>query len=222
MRRMILNLHGIGSPGRPLEDGEAPYWVTEALYKETVALADHLRGQVEVSFTFDDGNASDLFIGADILSSHGFVGTFFVLSSRIGQPGSLCAADLQRLLEMGHYIGSHGADHVDWTKLDQAGKKREFSEARQKISDITGTAVDQAAVPFGRYDRNVLKALHQERYRAIYSSDKGAWRPGHMPIPRTSLTADMTVDGIRALLQEAPSLQRRLKRELRLAIKKRI
>lgn len=222
MRRLILNLHGIGTPGRSLETGEAPYWVSETLYRDTVALAAKLRDQVDIRFTFDDGNASDLEIGAEALSEHGFVGTFFVLSSRIDQPGSLSAADLLQLQKMGHQIGSHGADHVDWTALDAAGQKREFSTARQRLSEITGSTVDQAAIPFGRYNRRVLQALKQDGFQGIYSSDKGDWHPRHCPTPRTSLTGDMTIETITRMLTQPDALKVRLKRRLSMAIKKRI
>lgn len=222
MRRLILNLHGIGTPTRTLEPGEAPYWVSETLYRGTVALAAKLRDQVEIRFTFDDGNASDLKIGAEALSEHGFVGTFFVLSSRIDQPGSLSAADLLQLRKMGHQIGSHGADHVDWTALDAAGQRREFSTARQILSEITGTAVDQAAIPFGRYNRSVLRALKQEGFQAIYSSDKGDWHPHHCPTPRTSLTEEMTIETITRMLTQSDAFKVRLKRRLSMTIKKRI
>src|SRR5699024_2185059 len=97
-------------PGRPLEPGEAPYWVGADRFREIVGLIRAAPRRVGI--TFDDGNASDLAICAPILAREGLGARIFVLAGRIGTPGSLSAADLGRLQEMGFEIGTHGHDHV--------------------------------------------------------------------------------------------------------------
>ena len=63
MRQVILCFHGIGVPQRELEPGEAPYWVSEDLFHEAVEGVAAAAGKVDVRFTFDDENASDVEIG---------------------------------------------------------------------------------------------------------------------------------------------------------------
>lgn len=126
MRQVIVNFHGLGTPERTLEAGEANYWVSPDLFAQTLDLADRLRTQVSTTFTFDDGNLSDLTIGAEALARYGIKAQFFILSARVDQPGSLARSDIQQLQKMGHSIGTHGADHVDWKALDGIGMVREL------------------------------------------------------------------------------------------------
>lgn len=220
LRRVILNFHGLGTPARHLEPGEAPYWVTPEVFAGTLALASRHKARIETHITFDDGNASDLEIAAPLLAEQGLTAQFFVLSSRIGQPGSLSAEDIRALQAAGHGIGTHGADHVDWKALDDAGRAAEMDRAREVIADVTGAPVDAAAIPFGRYDAGVLRALKARGYARIYSSDGGAWRNDRAPIPRTSPRADMTLDDIEAVMLGREPMLKGLRRGLARAVKR--
>lgn len=221
MRHVILNFHGLGTPVRTLEKGEAAYWVSEDTFAHTLALADSLSPDIETHFTFDDGNLSDFEIAAPLLAAQGRTAQFFVLSDRIGQPGSLSVSAIRSLQEAGHSIGSHGAAHVDWKTLDAAGQAREMDAARAIIAEITGTPVTAAAIPFGRYDKGVLTALRTRGYTHVYSSDGGAWRNDHAPIPRTSPRSDMTLADIEAVLVGREGLAKRARRHLARAVKRR-
>lgn len=214
MSRACLNFHGIGTPGRDLEPGEAPYWITEAAYGDILKAAEAARGAVEITYTFDDGNASDLLIGAEGLARHGAKATFFVLSDRLDQPGSLSGADLRALVAAGHRIGLHGAAHVDWRSLDAAGEAREYDTARARLQEAAGAPVTEAAIPFGAYNARVLAALKQRGFTAVWSSDQGRYRNGDWPRPRTSVTETTTGADVTRWLTETPPLLRRLRRRL--------
>lgn len=220
MRQVYLNFHGIGLPQRTLEPGEARYWIPADLFAETLHLAAHVRDKAAVRFTFDDGNISDLLIGADQLTKYNITAKFFVLSSRIGHPGSLGISDILELRKMGHEIGSHGADHVDWASLDERGRMREFDEAPARIAKILNTPVTSVAIPFGRYNGRVLSELRKRGHSEVFSSDGGAWHEGQFPIPRTSITSDMTPDHIENLLVKSGPLKQRLRRKIAMSVKK--
>lgn len=201
MRQVILNFHGLGVPARILELGEASYWVAPEFFEEVLVLAGRYKDRVHTGFTFDDGNLSDLEIAAPALARHGRTATFFVLADRIGQQGSLGAADIRALATDGHRIGTHGAGHVDWSTGDPATLERELgAHTREAISAAAGAPVTQAAIPFGRYNSAVLRALAARGYDRVYSSDGGAWRAGQRPVPRTSPQAEMTLADIEDVL----------------------
>ncbi len=212
MRQVILNIHGIGIPGRPLEKGEQPYWIRSEQFSEILDLCKSLSDRVNVNFTFDDGNASDLAIGADLLAGHGIKAAFFVLADRIGTPGSLSETDIAALLSMGHEIGSHGAAHLDWTMLDDAGLGRELDEARRHIENVAGRRILAAGIPFGQYNARVLRELRLRRYDRVYSSDGGPWRTGQFPIPRSSVRGAMSLPEIEAILLGQESFTSSLRR----------
>jgi peptidoglycan/xylan/chitin deacetylase (PgdA/CDA1 family) len=216
---VILNFHGVGTPGRALEPGEAPYWIDADRF---AAIVDLIRAAPagRVGITFDDGNASDLAICAPLLARHGLGARIFVLAGRIGAQGSLSAADLRALVRMGFGIGSHGHDHLDWRGLDGPGEVRELVTARAAIAAACGRPVADVAVPFGRYDRGVLARLRRHGYERVYTSDGGAvggragsWAAGGgFVVPRTSVRADMGLDEIRRILLGREPAARRLRR----------
>jgi len=220
-RRVILNLHGLGRPPQALPEGEARYWVAPELLAAAIAAAAERAGRIETGFTFDDGNLSDLTIGAPMLAEAGHRATVFVLADRIGAPHYLSAEDIRALIAMGHRIGSHGAAHLDWTGCDDAGLRRELITARKVIETAAGQAVTEAAIPFGRYDARVLRALRAAGYARVYSSDGGPADACDWPVPRSSLTAGMTPADIAALIDGHEPLARRLRRRLAMAIKRR-
>ncbi len=222
MRQVIINFHGIGQPLRLQEPGEAAYWVSEEMFHDIVALAAELRKGVDTQFTFDDGNLSDLTIAAEPLAAAGYSAEVFVLSARIDTPGSLGVDDIRRLMSIGHQIGTHGANHVDWTGLDAAGETREFVEARDRLAGICGHAITSAAIPFGRYNARVLRTLRVHGYDRVLSSDGGGWTAGQSPIPRTSMRHNMTIDDVRNLLLGIEPRSRKIHRRLSMAIKRRV
>lgn len=220
MKQVILNFHGIGQPGRTLEPGEDVYWITQEFFESVLGLAHALKGSVHTGFTFDDGNYSDLAIGAEGLARYGLKGHFFVLASRIGEVGSLNVADIRTLQAAGHEIGSHGADHVDWRAADTTVLSRELDDARQIIEEAVQGPVRAAAIPFGRYNARVLRALRAFRYDRVYSSDGGFWGEGQFPIPRTSIKSSMRLGDIETILLGRESPQRRLRRALSMTAKR--
>lgn len=187
----IFNLcfHGIGEPGRALEPGEARYWVSAARYAE---MLDAVQERDDVRISFDDGNASDVEFGLPGLVRRGLRATFFVLAGRIDQPGSLSSGQLGELVGAGMTVGTHGMRHRSWRGLDEAARTEEWVQARDRIAQVIGQPVTQAALPLGQYDRNVLRGLRGCGYRQVHTSDRMSARPGSWLQPRFSARAEDT------------------------------
>lgn len=222
MRTVILNLHGLGSPRPELPLEEHPYWISPAFLGETLERVRQYQDRVHTVFTADDGNLSDLEIAAPALNAAGISATFFVLTKRIGQAHYLDQKDIKTLLDMGHKIGSHGADHVDWSSMSSDTAQQEIAGAKAVLDQIVPTPVTAAAIPFGRYNGTVLKQLKAAGFTQAYSSDGGAVGGQRWPIPRSSLRADMTVQDIESILLGQEPLKTKLRRRLATAVKKRI
>jgi peptidoglycan/xylan/chitin deacetylase (PgdA/CDA1 family) len=219
-RTVILNFHGIGTPSRPLEPGEERFWIGRDAYRAILDVVVAAVGGPAVRITFDDGNRSDIEIGAPELAARGLTATFFALAGRLGAPGSLAAGDLRELAAAGHRIGTHGYDHVDWRRLDAAGAAREFDAAPELLAEAVGRPIDEAAVPFGRYDRRVLNALSARGIAAVYTSDRGMVRGAPWIRPRNCVRADTGPDAVRAILAGRESAARRVRRALGVARKR--
>lgn len=174
-RTQVLTFHGIGEPVVPISPDAQRYFVSPEVYRRTIAGLTGLeqRHGVRMEVTFDDGNLSDFTIGLPALVEAGRSGRFFVLAGRIGETGYLSAEQIREIHSAGSTIGCHGQDHVDWRKLDEAGFQRELVDARRKIEDMLGAPVTKAAIPFGAFDRQVLRKLREAGYSRIYTSNFG-------------------------------------------------
>ena len=217
---VVLNFHGIGDPERPLEPGEARYWVASAQFEAVLDRVAAHPGRHRLRVTFDDGNRSDRTIALPALAARGLTAGFFVLSGRIGRPGSLDEADIAALRAAGMEVGSHGVAHRDWSALDPAALTAELEGSKARLEAVCGTPVSSAAIPFGRYDAAVLTALRAAGYTTAYSSDGGTMRPGDFPRPRTSVQGAMTPAQIDAILTGRLAPARRLRRALGMARKR--
>ncbi|MFC4908599.1 polysaccharide deacetylase family protein [Actinomadura gamaensis] len=209
MRAVInLTVHGIGSrTGRTLEPDEGATWVDVERFEQVL---DAVAGRPDVRLTFDDGNASDLDTALPRLLERGLTAEFHVLAGRLGEPGRLTADGVRELAKSGMTIGSHGWAHRDWRRLTAAQVTEEHVHAHRVLEDITGEPVTRVAVPFGSYDRHVLRRLRRAAVARVYTSDGGPARPDAWLQPRTSLRHDLDDAWIaRVLAPSAPALRLR-------------
>jgi peptidoglycan/xylan/chitin deacetylase (PgdA/CDA1 family) len=206
---LILTVHGIGRAPRPLDAGEDRTWVTVEQFEQVL---DAVVGRTDVRLTFDDGNASDVEIGLSRLLERGLSAEFFVLAGLLGEPGRLDAADVRKLHEAGMRVGSHGWAHRDWRRIDPSMHAQEFRDSRRALGELTGRSVSRVAIPFGSYDRHVLRHLRRTGVTRAYTSDGGRARPDSWLQARTSLHADIGPEWIRSVLDGRPSRSLRARR----------
>jgi peptidoglycan/xylan/chitin deacetylase (PgdA/CDA1 family) len=202
---MITNLcfHGIGVCTQEREDGEARYWITSDVLRGILDLA-HDRPDIKLSF--DDGNRSDADVALPALRERNLSATFFALAGRLQDPASLSPADLRELRNKGMGIGTHGWSHIPWRGLSHDDARREFVDAREALSEVSGGEILDAALPLGRYDRRLLSQLRDASYRTVFTSDRFRARSGSWLQARYSVTASDTVDTVRAVLTSRASV----------------
>jgi len=103
-------------------------------------------GAATVALTFDDGPDP---VGTpavlDALAAAGVHGTFFVLVDRADQHPAL----VRRVVDEGHEVGLHGADHRRLTALDARTVGRELRTARDRLEEVAGVPVRWFRPPFG-------------------------------------------------------------------------
>lgn len=173
---------------------------------DLAARRDHVR------ITFDDGNASDLEIALPRLLDRGLTAEFFVLAGLLGAPGRLDADGVRELVKAGMPVGSHGWAHRDWRGVDETEAREEFQEAHRVLGDLVGGPVDSVAIPFGSYDRRVLKRLRHAGVRRVLSSDGGPAKPSAWLQPRNSLRHDMDAAWLTAVVDGRPGPAQRARR----------
>ncbi|MGH3870115.1 MAG: polysaccharide deacetylase family protein [Pseudonocardiaceae bacterium] len=156
--------------------------------------------------TFDDGNCSDVQIALPRLLERGLKAEFFLIASQIGEPGRIDRSELRELVAAGMSIGSHGWAHRNWRALDDAAADQEIDQALRVLAELAGQHVHRVAVPFGAYDRTVLRRLRQASVTRVYTSDGGRARADAWLQARTSLRSDMTPEETQILADSRTGL----------------
>ena len=205
-RSVIVNIHGIGTPARELDPGEDVAWISVPQFEMVLEAAT---GREDVRLTFDDGNASDVEIALPRLLERGLRAEFYPAAGLLGDPGRLDKDGVRELHRAGMTIGSHGWAHRDWRRLTADQIHEEFVEAPKFLGDLIGVPVTRASIPFGSYDRHVLRRLRDARADRAYTSDGGRAREGSWLQPRNSLRSSLDAEWIRRVMHSPPSLPRR-------------
>ena len=214
----ILNFHGIGTPQRELEPGEAPLWLESAHFEEILDVATTAEASVEL--TFDDGNASDVEIALPNLLARGLTARFFVLAGRLEDDGSLSSDDVRMLRDEGMRIGSHGMEHRPWRGLDDRALDAELVDARRVLSSVISGPVEEAACPRGSYDRRVIRKLRDHGYARVFTSDGGRTSAGGWLQARHSLSASDSPSDIAHLIERGEAARSAAIRRVKKAAKR--
>ncbi|MHA7820212.1 MAG: polysaccharide deacetylase family protein [Erythrobacter sp.] len=209
----VLNFHGIGSAKRPYEEGEEPYWIDEETFSACLDIAG--ASKVPVEITFDDGNDSDYLIAVPELRKRGLKATFFVLAGKLDKPGYLTSEQVREIdADPLFSIGSHGMDHQPWPLLGDDELLRETVRSQHILEELCGRRIDAAGLPFGRYDRRVMRRLANQGYTTIYSSDGSPRLGSGTPIPRFSMRTDTQLAQLASRIEASRGFVSRLRREL--------
>jgi peptidoglycan/xylan/chitin deacetylase (PgdA/CDA1 family) len=129
------------------------------------------RRMPDAALTFDDGGASAVTTAA-MLENRGWLGHFFITTSRIGTPGFLEPEAVRALAERGHVVGSHSHTHPTYMgKLPRSAIEREWGESRAILGEILGEEPTVASVPGGLLSRAVVEAAAETGYRVLMTSE---------------------------------------------------
>jgi len=214
---VILNVHGVGPVNRTLEPGEDRLWVSTEQFEQVL---ETVAGRSDVLLTFDDGNASDVDIALPLLMKAKVKAEFFVCAGLLGSPGRVDEDGVRELLAAGMQVGSHGWAHRDWRTVTESESEQEFVEAHRVLAKLTGAPVTTVAIPYGSYDRHVLRHLRPAGLRRVYTSDGGPARPHQWLQARNSLTRDLDHAWTTQVLNDAVPLSRRAYRTAARTVKR--
>jgi peptidoglycan/xylan/chitin deacetylase (PgdA/CDA1 family) len=143
-----------------------------ALERQLHRIADMVLKNRPICLTFDDGSA-DHRRAADLLASHGFAGTFFVIAGWLGTPGYLSEDDVRGIAAQGHRIGSHTVSHRDLTSLSKAELADELVDSRDRLESLAQRTVDWFAPPGGVYSKAVIDEALRVGYKVVRTMDWG-------------------------------------------------
>jgi peptidoglycan/xylan/chitin deacetylase (PgdA/CDA1 family) len=136
-----------------------------------LAASDSPRDDWPLLLTFDDGGASAERIGS-VLSAAGWLGHFFVTVDRLGTPGFLDAAGVERLAGMGHVVGTHSCSHhVPFSALSEEQLLEEWRRSIDVLAEIVGEPVVVGSVPGGYVSGRVARTAARSGLKALFTSE---------------------------------------------------
>jgi peptidoglycan-N-acetylglucosamine deacetylase len=113
--------------------------------------------------SWDDGHPLDLRV-AEVLTAHGFAGTFYV--PRANREGR-AVMTTRELCTLGasFEIGGHSLDHVPLTGLSTVERDRQLRDGKRRIEDELGRAITGFCYPGGLHDPTVRAAVRAAGFR---------------------------------------------------------
>lgn len=155
-----------------------------------------------VMISVDDGYVDDVTRILPALQRAHMVGTFFVITGRMTEPGFLTADQIRELDRAGMDVGDHTAHHVDLRLLTPSELQTETAGSRQVLERVLGHPVYYFAYPFGAYNHPVIGAVRAAGFTMAYSTAGGTTESTDAPLamPRVHVGRAQTPGGLLALL----------------------
>ncbi len=189
------------------------------LFKSNVteAAVQNPTPKAKVSFTFDDGGASNFTKVAPILSEYGMTGTSYVTTSCVGKitvPNN-CPADgdipymtwaqiksLQNTY--GWEIGSHSVSHPLMTEINNTKLEREVANSKNALQ-AQGINVTSFATPYGDYNQKVLASIakYYTNHRPFHDTGYNQWPYENYLLRVQQVQAGVSVDTVKSYIDQA-------------------
>lgn len=117
-----------------------------------------------VSTSWDDGDRSDLRV-AEMLSTYGLAGTFYVPLEPFRAGRELSVQQIRGLAAESFEIGGHTVSHRSLTELTHKEQAREVSECKRILEDRLGAEVKSFCYPNGKLNRDTVRRVEQAGYQ---------------------------------------------------------
>jgi len=125
----------------------------------------------EVVLTFDDGEMNNFKFALPVLRDMGLPAYFFIIVTKVGNPGYMSWYELRELANSGMVVGSHAMSHRILTALPLADVERELVDSKRILEDNLGAPIENLSIPRGFYNREILDIARRVGYKNIFVSD---------------------------------------------------
>jgi peptidoglycan/xylan/chitin deacetylase (PgdA/CDA1 family) len=158
-----------------------------------------------IIISVDDGYVDDITRILPALMQQHMVGTFFVITGRMTEPGFLSADQIRELDHSGMDVGDHTAHHVDLRLLTASELRVETVGSRHMLQSVLGHPIYYFAYPFGAYNDRVIQAVRDAGFTMAYSTMGGITESTASPftMPRVHVGRAETSSGLLSLLGNA-------------------
>ena len=154
-----------------------------------------------VNISFDDGHLSDSLYVIPLLKKYDLTKViFFVIAENI-LTDSEKWDQTQKIHDLGYSVGSHSYHHINLRKLSDSELLYEISESKKVIESCIGEKIFDFSLPYGRYNRSIIKALIESNYSSIYTTNGIIKSKNEMIINRWNMKNAYSVSKIIQVLE---------------------
>lgn len=118
-----------------------------------------------VVLTFDDGYSDNFSEALPLLKKYNAVGTFFIITGKIGQNEYMTKDQVVDLSTSGNEIGSHTINHLDLATLKGAALTKEITQSKTDLEALVQKPVSSFCYPSGKYNDETVKAVQAAGYK---------------------------------------------------------
>lgn len=147
----------------------------------TITLQDFMRvvhgkgtlPEKPIVLTFDDGYADNYTTMLPILEAHGMKAVVYVITNEIGRKNYLTFDQLKDMQRRGIEIGSHTADHLPLTTLDETTRLKQIHESKIFLEWGGLQTIYSFSYPNGDYNADIVEILRQSEYLTAVTGEAG-------------------------------------------------
>ena len=147
----------------------------------TITLQDFMRAvhgkatlpEKPIVLTFDDGYADNYTTMLPILEAHKMTAVVYVITNELGHAGYMTLEQVKDMQRRGVEIGSHTADHLALTALDETTRLRQIRDSKIFLEWSGLETIYSLSYPNGAFNAEIIELLKREQYLTAVTGEAG-------------------------------------------------
>jgi len=124
----------------------------------------------------DEGKVFQFFVCPDLVNNWE-QGNIEYVRNKLGNKDAIMLSwdEINKLIEEGNIIGSHGIDHASFSTMNETQMVDQLERSREMIRDKTGCYPNSFAFPYGKVSNKIdVTKLARNSYSEVYFSDNSS------------------------------------------------
>ena len=126
-----------------------------------------------IVLTFDDGYADNYTTMLPILEAHKMTAVVYVITNELGKKNYLTLDELKDMQRRGIEIGSHTADHLPLTSLDETTRLKQIRDSKIFLEWSGLQTIYSLSYPNGAFNSEIVEILKREEYLTAVTGETG-------------------------------------------------
>jgi peptidoglycan/xylan/chitin deacetylase (PgdA/CDA1 family) len=130
--------------------------------------------QKPIVITLDDGYVDNYTNAYPVLKEFGFKAVVFMITNMMNSSSAYLSSDqIKEMDKEGISIESHTVSHPKLDQLSYEEQIKELKDSKEELEKVLGRNVKYIAYPYGKFNKNTLKAVDEVGYKMAFSTESG-------------------------------------------------